>query len=162
MGSTVKVDSRIGKGSRFYFLLNLKLASETEFIKTNQKKERNFQGKKVLLVEDNLINVMVGKQILEKAGLQVEVVNDGLAAVNKVKEKLYDVVLMDIQMPIMDGYTATIEIRKFNTTLPILALSASVFMEVKDKINESGMNGFIYKPFDPENFLDKIEEAINN
>lgn len=161
MGAKVKVDSKIGKGSRFYFLLNLKLASETEFIKTNQKKERNFQGKKVLLVEDNLINVMVGKQILEKAGLEVEVVNDGLAAVNNVKEKLFDVVLMDIQMPIMDGYTATIEIRKFNTTLPILALSASVFMEVKDKINESGMNGFIYKPFDPENFLDKIEEAIN-
>ncbi|SDS12232.1 His Kinase A (phospho-acceptor) domain-containing protein [Polaribacter sp. KT25b] len=162
MGSKVKVDSKFGKGSRFYFILNLKLASEKELVKTNQKKERNFQGKKLLLVEDNLINVMVGKQIIEKSGLTIDVVNDGLAAVNKVKENKYDVVLMDIQMPIMDGYTATKEIRKFNTTLPILALSASIFMEVKDKINEAGMNGFIYKPFDPENLLDKIEEAINN
>ena len=65
-------------------------------------------------------------------------------------------------MPIMDGYQSTIEIRKFNKTLPILALSASIFMEVKDKINESGMNGFIYKPFNPEDLLDKIEQAINH
>jgi signal transduction histidine kinase/CheY-like chemotaxis protein len=161
MDSTVKIESILGKGSRFYFDIDLKLPTKTEVNKTNQKKERNFAGKKVLLVEDNLINVMVGKQILEKAKLNVEVVNDGLAAVKKVKENKYDIVLMDIQMPIMDGYQATIEIRKLNKTLPILALSASIFMEVKDKINESGMNGFIYKPFNPEDLLDKIEQAIN-
>jgi signal transduction histidine kinase/CheY-like chemotaxis protein len=161
MDSTVKIESILGKGSRFYFDIDLKLPTKTEVNKTNQKKERNFAGKKVLLVEDNLINVMVGKQILEKAKLNVEVVNDGLAAVKKVKENKYDIVLMDIQMPIMDGYQATIEIREFNKTLPILALSASIFMEVKDKINESGMNGFIYKPFNPEDLLDKIEQAIN-
>ncbi|PQJ82996.1 ATP-binding protein [Polaribacter glomeratus] len=162
MNSKVKIESMHGTGSRFYFNLDLKLASNTSLNKSNQKKERNFDGKKVLLVEDNLINVMVGKQILEKAKLNVDVVNDGLAAVNKVKENTYDIVLMDIQMPIMDGYQATIEIRKFNKTLPILALSASIFMEVKDKINESGMNGFIYKPFNPEDLLDKIEQAISN
>jgi signal transduction histidine kinase/BarA-like signal transduction histidine kinase len=162
MGSTVKIDSILGKGSRFYFDIDLKLATDNELNKTNEKKERNFAGKKVLLVEDNLINVMVGKQILEKAKLNVEVVHDGFAAVKKVKENKYDIVLMDIQMPIMDGYQSTIEIRKFNKTLPILALSASIFMEVKDKINESGMNGFIYKPFNPEDLLDKIEQAINH
>ena len=103
---------------------------------------------------------MVGKQILEKAKLKVDVAHNGLVALNKVKKNKYDVVLMDIQMPIMDGYKASVEIRKLNTTLPIFALSGAVFMEVKDKINESGMNGFIYKPFEPENLLDKIEEAI--
>ncbi|HCO84200.1 MAG TPA: hybrid sensor histidine kinase/response regulator, partial [Arenibacter sp.] len=66
----------------------------------------------------------------------------------------------DIQMPIMDGYTASKEIRKFNTVTPIMALSASVFMEVKSKIIESGMNGFIFKPFEPEDLLDKIEDAM--
>jgi CheY-like chemotaxis protein len=162
MNSKVKIESVLGTGSRFYFNLDLKLASNTSLNNSNQKKERNFDGKKVLLVEDNLINVMVGKQILEKAKLSVDVVNDGLAAVNKIKENNYDIVLMDIQMPIMDGYQSTIEIRKFNKTLPILALSASIFMEVKDKINESGMNGFIYKPFNPEDLLDKIEQAISN
>ena len=77
-----------------------------------------------------------------------------------VKKNEYDVVLMDLQMPIMDGYNATIEIRKFNKNLPILALSGAVFMEVKDKINECGMNGFIYKPFNPEDLLNKIEAAV--
>ena len=65
-------------------------------------------------------------------------------------------------MPVMDGYTATKEIRKFNKKTPVLALSASVFMEVKDKINECGMNGFIFKPFDPQDLLNQIEQAINS
>jgi len=64
-------------------------------------------------------------------------------------------------MPVMDGYTASIEIRKFNKEIPILALSASIFMEVKDKINESGMNGFIFKPFDPKELLKEIDTFIN-
>ncbi|MGK0412543.1 MAG: signal transduction histidine kinase/ActR/RegA family two-component response regulator [Polaribacter sp.] len=162
MGDDVKIDSQVGKGSRFYFNLKLDIASEKELEKTIEKRTHNFEGKTILLVEDNLINIMVGKQILEKAQLQVEVAHDGLTAVNMVKKDNYDAILMDIQMPIMDGYTAAREIRKFNTKIPILALSASIFMEVKDKIHESGMNGFIFKPFDPEDLLNHIEDAINN
>ncbi|MDD7916036.1 response regulator [Polaribacter ponticola] len=105
---------------------------------------------------------MVGKQILEKSNLKVDVAHDGLAALNLVKENTYDIVLMDIQMPIMDGYTATSEIRKFNTELPILALSANVFMEIKDKIEECGMDGFIFKPFTPEDLLNQIEQFTTN
>ncbi|TXD52623.1 response regulator [Polaribacter sp. IC066] len=161
MGSEVKLESDFGKGSRFYFKIHLKIASDRELLKTTEKRTHNFQNKRILLVEDNLINVMVGKQILEKAQLQVDVAHDGLAAVNMVKEHIYDTILMDIQMPIMDGYTAAKEIRKFNKDIPILALSASIFMEVKDKINDSGMNGFIFKPFDPEDLLNQIEDAIN-
>jgi signal transduction histidine kinase/CheY-like chemotaxis protein len=160
MGSSVKMKSEPGQGSRFYFHLNLKIASDNEVLKTNKKKEYNFNSEKVLLVEDNLINVMVAKQILEKVNLTVEVANDGLEAVKMVKEKRFDIILMDIQMPVMDGYTASKEIRKFNKYIPILALSASVFMEVKDKMEESGMNGFIFKPFDPEELLNQIEDAM--
>jgi CheY-like chemotaxis protein len=69
---------------------------------------------------------------------------------------------MDIQMPIMDGYTATKEIRKFNSTIPILALSANVFMEIKDEIEGCGMNGFIFKPFTPETLLNQIENFTRN
>ena len=158
MDSEITIESEIDQGSTFYFILDLKIASEKEVKKTKQKKKRKIEGKKVLMVEDNLINVMVGKQILEKEKLIVDVANDGLNAVEKVKENNYDIVLMDIQMPIMDGYTATKEIRKFNKKIPILALSASVFMEVRDKIEKSGMNGFIFKPFNPEDLLDEIDK----
>ncbi|MBU2947707.1 response regulator [Zobellia uliginosa] len=160
MGSEVYVESEMDKGSRFYFNLELKLASSQELEKTTQRKVFDLKGKKVLLVEDNQINVMVGKQILEKANLVVDVAYDGLAAVNKVREEGYDVLLMDIQMPVMDGYEASMEIRKFNTTVPILALSASVFQEVKEKMFESGMDGFIFKPFNPEDLLNRIEEKV--
>jgi len=162
MDSEIKVESEIGEGSTFYFILDLKVVPEQELEKKAKKRKNNIEGIKVLLVEDNLINVMVGQQILEKAKLIVDVANDGMSAVEKIKEKDYDVVLMDIQMPVMDGYTTTKEIRKFNKELPILALSASVFMEVKDKISASGMNGFIFKPFNPEDLLDQIHRVTKN
>jgi signal transduction histidine kinase/CheY-like chemotaxis protein len=160
MGSHVQLDSEIDKGSRFYFNINLKIASNQELLKTTEKKTHNFKGKKILLVEDNLISVMVSKQILEKAQLEVDVAYNGLIAVNMIKENKYDAVLMDMQMPVMDGYTSAVEIRKFNKEVPILALSASVFIEVKDRINASGMNGFIFKPFDPQDLLNQIEYVM--
>jgi signal transduction histidine kinase/BarA-like signal transduction histidine kinase len=161
MDAEIKIDSEEGKGSRFYFEVDLKIASEKDCIDSNFKEDYNFEGKKVLLVEDNEINIMVGKQILEKTKLQVDVAYNGLEAVKMTKENDYDIVLMDIQMPVMDGYTSALEIRKFNSKIPILALSASVFMEVKDKIFESGMDGFIFKPFDPEDLLQQINTQIH-
>jgi len=161
MGSTVKIESELEKGSRFYFDLELKAISKESLSHSGRKKERNLNGRRILLVEDNKINIMVGKQILEKANLVVDVAYDGLMAVNMVKKNDYCAVLMDIQMPVMDGYTSSMEIRKFNTELPILALSASVFLEVKSKIEKSGMNGFIFKPFDPEDLYNRIEEVMD-
>lgn len=161
MGSVVHIESEVAQGSRFYFDLEVKSISNEKLNQDNGKKGRNLKGRRILLVEDNKINIMVGKQILERANLVVDVAFDGLMAVNMVKENDYCAVLMDIQMPIMDGYTSSIEIRKFNTTLPILALSASVFLEVKSKIEQSGMNGFIFKPFDPEDLYNRIEAVID-
>ncbi len=162
MDSDIHIDSKPNKGSRFYFNIELKIATLEDLRETEYKKEYNFKGKKVLLVEDNQINVMVCKQILEKVKLDVAVAYDGLEAVNMVKENYYDIILMDIQMPVMDGYKASKEIRKFNKYIPILALSASVFMEVKNKIIESGMNGFIFKPFDVDDLLNQIEKFTLN
>lgn len=161
IGSTVQIESEPDKGSRFYFDLDVTAVSKEQLRQSSGKKQRNLEGRKILLVEDNKINVMVGKQILEKANLVVDVAFNGLMAVKMVKENDYCAVLMDIQMPVMDGYTSAMEIRKFNTKLPILALSASVFLEVKSKIENSGMNGFIFKPFDPEDLYNRIEEVIN-
>ncbi|MFD0796115.1 ATP-binding protein [Maribacter chungangensis] len=161
MGSKVQIESKPAQGSRFYFDLELETISKKQLNLGGGKKDRNLKGRRILLVEDNKINIMVGKQILEKANLVVDVAFDGLMAVNMVKKNDYGVVLMDIQMPVMDGYTSAMEIRKFNTELPILALSASVFIEVKSKIENSGMNGFIFKPFDPEDLFNRIEEVMD-
>jgi signal transduction histidine kinase len=162
MKSKVKIVSREGKGSCFSFNLKLKIVNQKDLANTDEIKEHTFIGKKVLLVDDNLINIMVGKQILEKSKLKVEVAHNGLTALKKVKEEDFDIILMDIQMPIMDGYAAAKEIRKFNSTIPILALSANVFMEIKDKIDDCGMNGFIFKPFRPESLLNQIEIFTQN
>lgn len=162
MDSKVKIKSELGKGSTFSFDLKLKKANNEVTTNFIEEKTYNLTNKKILLVDDNLINVMVGKQILEKEKIIVSVANDGLSALNKCKEEKFDIVLMDIQMPIMDGYEATSEIRKFDTELPILALSANVFIEIKDKIEECGMNGFIFKPFTPEDLVNQIEKQICN
>ncbi|NVJ88680.1 MAG: response regulator [Flavobacteriaceae bacterium] len=140
----------------FYFNITLPTATEEDLRKTNEVKDNNFKNTKVLLVEDNIINVMVAKQILTKEKMKVDIATNGKVAVEKVKQNTYDVILMDINIPIMDGYKATKEIRKFNKEILVLALSASVFMEIKDKISASGMNGFIFKPFNPDELLKQI------
>lgn len=162
MNSKVKINSELGKGSTFSFELELKKSNEEKKIQSTDKKLFNLTNKKVLLVDDNLINVMVGKQILEKEKLIVTVANDGLSALNKCKEEKFDIVLMDIQMPIMDGYEATSKIRKFDKETKILALSANVFIEIKDKIEDCGMDGFIFKPFTPTDLITQIEKYICN
>jgi len=161
MGANVFLESEIGKGSRFYFDIELKKANEKELKKEIEQKKYDFDGRKILLVEDNEFNILVGKQILEKEKLIVEVAENGLIAVEKVRNNHFDVVLMDIQMPVMDGYQATKEIRKFNQKIQILALSASVFSEVKENLSQSGMNGFIFKPFNPDDLLFQINNAIH-
>ena len=161
MGSRIALDSELGKGSRFFFTINLKIASEKEFNKKTEKKNYDFKEKKVLLVEDNDINVMVGKQILEKANLIVEVAENGIIAIEKAKENKYDVILMDLQMPILDGYQASRKIREFNTKVPIIALSASVYMESKSQLEKAQIDGFIFKPFNPQDLLQQIETLIS-
>ncbi|MBI1306478.1 MAG: response regulator [Bacteroidetes bacterium] len=160
MDSNISVTSKPGYGSTFSFTLKLNRVSSEEIASMEHRAEHQLDGVRVLLVEDNAINEMVGRQILEREGLIVDSTENGELAVNKVRENTYDIVLMDIQMPVMDGYEASRQIRMFNSDIPILALSASVFMEVKDKIFKSGMNGFVFKPFDPESLFDRIASAL--
>ena len=162
MGSEVSLDSELGKGSTFHFELSLPKVSGSEIAKLDEKAVHNLKGVRVLLVEDNAINELVGRQILEKEGMKVDSASDGSIAVDKAKENEYDIILMDIQMPVMDGYTASKKIREFDTEIPIMALSASVFMEAKDHIYNCGMNGFIFKPFNPDNLFEEIEKAVKN
>jgi CheY-like chemotaxis protein len=123
---------------------------------------KHIRGAHVLLVEDNEINQQVASEILEGAGLKVTLANDGQEAVNAVKENKYDAVLMDVQMPVMDGYTATREIRKDERfkELPIIAMTAHAMAGDEDKSLESGMNGHVTKPIDPDQLFATLQKWI--
>ena len=122
----------------------------------------HIRGANVLLVEDNEINQQVAKEILEGAGLNVALAADGQEGFNAVKENNYDVVLMDVQMPVMDGYTATREIRKDKQfkDLPIIAMTAHAMAGDEDKSLEAGMNGHVTKPIDPDQLFSTLQKWI--
>lgn len=121
----------------------------------NTNDEFTIKGK-ALLVEDNKINQIVAKQNLEKFGLDVDIAEDGFEAVQKVKEKEYDIVFMDLQMPRMDGFESTMLIREFDKEIPIIALSAAVQKSDRDRSSKSGMNEHLEKPID----INKLKEVI--
>jgi CheY-like chemotaxis protein len=139
-----------------------------EISRVAQRKEQeagafgNIQGARVLIVEDNEINQQVAREILEGAGLNVALANDGQEAVNAVKENNYDAVLMDIQMPVIDGYTATREIRKDERfkELPIIAMTAHAMAGDEDKSLQAGMNGHVTKPIDPDQLFSALQKWI--
>ena len=178
MGGVINVESEIGKGSRFYFTAKLKkqkyvavpsitrrFGAETKEDILNAdlhdllKKERSKY--KLLLAEDNLINQMVALRILIDCGYNITPVNNGIEVLNILKEKSFDLILMDVQMPEMDGYTATGEIRKFDTLIPIIALTAHALMGDKEKCIEAGMNDYVSKPIIPEKFVKVIDKWLN-
>jgi CheY-like chemotaxis protein len=116
---------------------------------------------KILVVEDNNMNQIVAKQILHKWNAYVDTVNNGVEAIEILSQKSYDVILMDLQMPLMDGYEATKIIRDKNSKVlnhqvPIIALTADAFPEIKRKALECGMNDFISKPFKQDDLFVKL------
>jgi len=140
-----------------------------EISRIAQRKEQeagvleNIQGARVLLVEDNEINQQVAKEILEGAGLNVIVANNGQEAVDAVKTNAYDAVLMDVQMPVKDGYTATREIRNLKSetrNVPIIAMTAHAMAGDEDKSLQAGMNGHVTKPIDPDQLFAALQKWI--
>jgi len=158
-GSDIHIKSEPEKGSIFYFTLKMKKSSNE--IREEAKQTGDFKfdlaGVKILLVEDVEFNVMVAQRMLKNWNAIVDLAENGAVAVEKVKSNQYDLVLMDIQMPVMDGYTATNEIRKFNKEIPIVALTASVITtDIQSRAFATGMNGCITKPFNPNDLYSVI------
>lgn len=161
--SELKVNSKINKGTTFTFTLVFNYLKEKPTYQNNDhqnNQEFGLQGVKVLVAEDNHMNIIVIQQFLKKWNIEFQVVENGQSAVEAVKKEQFDLVLMDLQMPEMDGYTASREIRKFNQRIPIIALTASAFGEVQQKANAAGMNDYATKPFIPVELYAKIEKYV--
>jgi CheY-like chemotaxis protein len=163
MNSEIKVDAEVGRGSNFYFTLELAYASEMEAMKGSSTFiEEDLGQAKILLVEDTPFNVLFTTQLLEGWNTVIEVAENGAIAVEKVKTDFYDLVIMDLHMPVMDGYTATRKIREFNQHTPIIALTASATVDIEQKIFDAGMQDFVTKPFNPDDLFFKIQASIGS
>lgn len=163
-GSQIHLQSTLGVGSSFYFSLTF-LKSATDVIALSNQSlsgatHNVLQGIKVLLVEDNPINVIVAQRFLLRWKMVCQVAENGRIAVEKVQTDAYDLILMDLQMPEMDGYQAAEAIRalpeKKHNQIPIIALTASAVLEMRDRVHQSGMNDCINKPFNPDELYNKI------
>ena len=166
MGGSVTVESELGKGTKFTVTIPHKIASEEYYEKkalAESMEDVNFSGKHILLAEDNDINAEIATLILEEMGFAVDRVEDGIICVNKLEKEpagTYDLILMDIQMPNMDGYKAAKMIRHLPNAakahIPIVAMTANAFAEDRKKAFEAGTNGHIAKPIDAS----KIKETL--
>lgn len=158
--SSLELESELGVGSHFFFVISLpigqKTVSSNKHTRRNTPVEMTLEGVKLLLVEDYVFNIKVAANFFKRWKIEFDVAENGLEAVKMSKEKYYDVILMDIQMPVMDGYEATTEIRKFNTEIPILALTASATIDDKYKSLEVQMDDYLTKPFNPKDLFQKI------
>jgi len=166
-GGSIRVESTKGEGSTFYVDLEYELGDESQVDKLQSDKRissKNLEGIKVLLVEDNLINQKVMTRFLEKWHMEITVANNGNEAVDKVNEEHFHIILMDLQMPMMDGYQSSQAIRTIDDqrkrNIPIIALTAAALKEVKEKVYASGMNDFITKPFNPVELQEKLEYHV--
>lgn len=160
--SQILVKSKVNKGSKFYFSLYMEEAAHanaTVAIDDSQMKEE-VKGKRVLVVDDNEINLMMAKKFLDKWGMTSEVVTSGKEALIRVFDADYDLILMDLQMPEMDGYEVTATIRSLDNedlrNIPIVAVSADTYENVKMRLDEVGMNDFLSKPFNPMELLTMV------
>lgn len=164
MGSQISLSSDGKNGSAFSFSINFKKANSiTENNdKSEPKTEIDTSDKKILLVEDNKINQMITKKMLEKKNITCVIIDNGEEAIEHMKDNSYDLILMDVHLPGINGTEATAEIRKFNTEIPIIALTAISLNENREMLLSYGMNEVITKPFMPEKFYEIITDYLTN
>lgn len=155
----ITVESRPHDGSTFRFRMKIEKTSESGGTLVSMPHLKNAR---VLIVEDYEANILITRKFLELWDIQVDQAYNGEEALHKVKNGQYDLILMDLHMPVMDGYEATRQIRTFNNQIPIVALTASAQSEVQDRIKEVGMNDLIVKPFHPAELNKKISAFLKN
>lgn len=163
MGGSIELKSEKNKGSTFSFLLKFKkkISKQDPSQPIEKTKIKMFNNVKILIAEDNQLNQMLIKAILDKESIQYELAENGEQVLEKLKTTNFDLILMDIQMPIMDGVSATIEIRNnLKSRIPIIALTANASVSDELKYKEVGMNDHLSKPFKREDLFNKIKRQL--
>jgi signal transduction histidine kinase/CheY-like chemotaxis protein len=157
MGGEINVDSEQGRGSKFYFTVTFNVNTQKAYVNEESLKQLNsLEGIRVLLAEDNPINMLVAKRFLQKWKLTVDEATNGLEAVEQYNKHHYDLLLIDLEMPEMDGIEVAAYIRKQNQDIPIVAFTAAVYDDMQTDLLTKGFTEFIPKPFRPEDLHKKI------
>jgi len=159
LGGDLSVNSEQGKGSTFTLSLEMEKAQPT--ITTKVVKKYSFKSEKILLCEDNKTNQLIASKVLKKLGLEVDVANNGQEGLELFEEKDYRLILMDMQMPVMDGLEAAKKIRDINKDIPIIALTANVTIEDNELCKKAGMNAFLTKPLNSALLSAELDKWIN-
>ena len=165
MGGDFSLRSESGKGTTFYFTINLELQKGLAVEDDEESlsfEKLHLEGKRILVAEDNAINQLLMEELLSATGAEVTIVEDGLQAIEAVRVQTFDLVLMDIQMPVMGGIEASREIRKFASyaDLPIVAVSANAMKEDKELGAAAGLNDYITKPIDPDQLIMSLQRWL--
>jgi CheY-like chemotaxis protein len=165
-GGTIDLESEPGKGSAFRFVLSFGIPEKSDRVQENNVAESysGLEGKKILVAEDNKINFFVANKFLSGWGVNVTHAENGKIALDFLEKEDFDLIIMDLHMPVMDGIEATRVIRKSDNprinAIPVVALTAAIMSENHDKIDDLNINDYVLKPFKPRDLFDKILRNI--
>jgi CheY-like chemotaxis protein len=167
-GLQMSVFSQPGVGSEFSVQMEFPVATETPAEQTEKQPfaggPEGMNNMRVLIAEDNLVNVMLMKKLFSKWGVTPSIAENGERAIEMVQYGNFDIILMDLQMPVLNGFDAAIEIRKMRdpkkANIPIIALTASALFDIKERVYSSGMNDYVSKPFKPEELREKMQSLV--
>ncbi len=157
-GSNLQVESEYQKGSTFWFDADLEINKTINTQLVEEVNTKNLNGVKILVAEDNKINRMVLLTFLKKWNVQFTETVNGLEALEEYRKTPYDLILMDLEMPEMDGYTAIKEIRKIDGSIPVIAFTAALYDDMGEDLKTKGFNDYLHKPFNPKDLYNKISQ----
>jgi signal transduction histidine kinase/CheY-like chemotaxis protein len=159
LGGKLSLESEPQRGSRFHFVIPLVVQQQRAKSFVDQHTVRSLTpltGMKILVAEDNPVNMMITTRFLQKWGIEITQATDGRQALEIIERQVFDLLLVDLEMPEIDGFGVVEAVRNNHSTVPVIAFTAAVFSDMKEKLHRHGFNGFLQKPFKPEDLHQKI------